>query len=278
MKFFFGRSLIILATFGVLSFSSCSKSKENDEKASNSSVPKIANSTRYSNGKIDESISPQYDNLGRVIKCTYEDESYATIEYSASSVTIKSYDDKGLNSTEIGQLNSKGLVVSASGTEDDGYLYHSTYEYDNNDYLKVSVEGEESATYKDTYTVIDWNAAIITEEHTTTTKSLTLGHINKPFFSNNGFRNYIPQGVLKSASTSSSTSNYQFFTDKVNTIGNENYGISFKGKQNINPTKNITFSSGSTEENYSYEYDNKGRITKQIWDNGACYCVYTYVE
>lgn len=57
------------------------------------------------------------------------------------------------------------------------------------------------------------------------------------------------------------------FSQKNNTIGNENKGMSFLGKQNINLTsKQISLKNSEPPDTvyYSYEFDIKGRVVKQI--------------
>ena len=68
-------------------------------------------------------------------------------------------------------------------------------------------------------------------------------------------------------STGLSTYDYQFIAGSSNTIGMDNQGIFFKGKQNANLILVQTFNNNSGgvptgTGNYTYEYDNKNRVTK----------------
>jgi hypothetical protein len=128
---------------------------------------------------------------------------------------------------------------------------------------------------------------IIEEGLTKTTKSATTKEIDyfkkSALFTNLRVR-FMPKSILKSAETDYTYKiDCQFYTNKTNTLGNETMGISFWGKQNKNPIKKVTIMytyGGITSNNtttFTYEYDAKGRITKQIADDGY-YTVYTYVD
>ena len=89
------------------------------------------------------------------------------------------------------------------------------------------------------------------------------------------------QNTLKSTKEYGYTiqTDFQFYTDKTNTIDYENIGIFFLGKQNNNPIKKEieTYDGNVYTTTYTYEYDSKERITKQISDSDS-YDVYTYVD
>ena len=72
---------------------------------------------------------------------------------------------------------------------------------------------------------------------------------------------------------------YEYYLDKINTIGNSNYGINFTGKEskNLVKTKKQTEigQNGNTftyEYSYVYEFDSKNRViksTRNTVSNGA---------
>ena len=75
------------------------------------------------------------------------------------------------------------------------------------------------------------------------------------------------------------TSTCEFNTDKLNTIGYYNLGISFYGKSNKNLVKKATY--GTDFDSYTYEYDSKGRVIKEIVSKttrGTSYTVCTYTN
>jgi hypothetical protein len=285
MKMFLKSSLIILGILfaGNLFFSSCNKDKNNPATATK---PLLLTMSSY--GKDDvlsENISYQYDNQGRLNKMIHIDGSYDLVEYSASIITIKSYKKDIISNTATANLNTKGLAISISN---DGYS--DTYEYDSNGYRKSSIYDSASWVYTTTYTVSDGNyVTISSEDKSKTIKSAIVNNANlfqKAFFTKTFGKGVDPQNILKSATAFIYTdkNDYQFFTDKTNSIDYENFGVSFLGKQNTNPIKQETKTSstdgGSAHTNittYTYEYDNIGRITKQM-DNNGNHTVYTYVE
>lgn len=61
------------------------------------------------------------------------------------------------------------------------------------------------------------------------------------------------------------STDYTFFVEKINTIGNENKGMKFLGINSANPIQSYTTTSGSsvTTGSYLYMYDSEGRITAQ---------------
>ena len=57
---------------------------------------------------------------------------------------------------------------------------------------------------------------------------------------------------------------YEYFLDKISTIRHINYGINFLGKDSKNLVKSEISSSNGNVKNYSYEFDSKNRVIKEI--------------
>lgn len=266
-----------------LFFSSCNKDNDNQD---TTLIPKVATITSYDiYGNLHEKVSYQYDNIGRLIKIIYNDStSYDLIEYSASTVTIKSYTDEKLKNSLLGKLNDNGLCISASS---DVEYYLFTFKYDSNGYRKTSISESATRIYTESFTVFEGNFVIInTENNPKTTKSATFRELDfspKSGFLKNFGKRYAFQNNLKFTAEYDEKTDYQFYTDKMNTIEDENLGVSFNGKQNKNPVKQETFTyslNGQTiteTTSYTYEYDTKDRITKQIEDKGS-YTIFTYAN
>ena len=283
MKKYSSMSLVIIAIAFVSSlfFSSCSKDKYDPVTPS---VPLIATSMSYDkDGVLDEMITLQYDKERRLTKMIYNDGSYDLLEYSGSTVTLKNYEDEKLDYVAVAKLNNQGLCISISS---DNEYYSSTIEYDINGYRRLSMSESATRIYTERRTITDGNYGIINSENNPkTNKSATLRELD--IFPRSGFlnffrRKYMSKTSLKSTADYNEKTEYQFYTGKTNTIEDENYGVSFNGKQNKNPIKQETrtyYWDGSTTETttYTYEYDTKGRITKQITDDGS-YIVFTYVD
>ncbi|MHC1778500.1 MAG: hypothetical protein AB9834_24070 [Lentimicrobium sp.] len=70
---------------------------------------------------------------------------------------------------------------------------------------------------------------------------------------------------------------YTYYTDQINTIGNENFGLGFFGASVKHPVKKKTLSNhnGTYEETFAYEYEN-GRIVQKTTDTTVI--VYTYYQ
>ena len=283
MKSFLNTSLIILTFASNLFFSSCSKDNGNPsvDNPSTSSKPLIETWAYFSkDGRLGDMITYQYDKQGRPTKYVINNGDYATYEYSGSIITEKYYDkNSGLHMT-VFQLNNNGFCISASS--DDGDLI--TFQYDSNGYRKSMTEKYSTGGYTTSYTVSDGN--YVTIKDTSIIKSASskeFNHLSNTFSFKNLRKKFVLQNNLKSASKyiGGGLYEYKFFNDKTNTIDWENEGISFLGKQNrnlIKKDKRLYYAWGDQSNNtYTYEYDSKGRATKQIDEHGD-YTIYTYVE
>lgn len=59
---------------------------------------------------------------------------------------------------------------------------------------------------------------------------------------------------------------YTYYTDKTNTVGNENKGQKYFGVDSKNLVHTLTFSNFSTTT-YTYEFDTQNRVTKRLSSN-----------
>ena len=284
MKPFVNKSLFVVSLLlvGTVFFSACNKDSNDKDIPL---IPLLSTMSSFDkDGVLDEMTSYQYDKDRRLTKMTSNNGSYVLLEYSASTVTEKDYKDEKLDYAAVATLNNKGLCTSAS-VDDEYYL--STNDYDINDYLKTSTSESASRIQNEWRTISDGNYVTISSENNPkTTKSATLREFDllsqsrplKLFI-----RKFMSKTNLKSTADNNEKREYQFYTNKTNTIEAENCGVSFNGKQNKNPIKQVTFTyfqSGQpiTETTtYTYEYDTKDRITKQVADDGN-YTVYTYTN
>lgn len=276
------RMMIAVVMAASFSFISC---EDNTEPVKSTKTLIATMSSYRQDGKIHESRTLSYDSNGRLVEIKSNDEEdnfRVTFEYTASAATMKYYYKDTLDEVQVYQLNNKGLCISIV-TEDNGTENSS---YDDNGYLKTVVETEGNYTSTDTYTVSNKNYVTIATESKYTSEGSA--KVNRSVFDGLsallktlGKRN-TTQNTLKSASdfTNSYRSEFQFYTDKINTIGFENMGVFFFGKQNNNPVMHEIHTSSyerSDTTTYRYEYDAKGRIARQIWEHGG-YDVYTYIE
>ncbi|MEI7724461.1 MAG: hypothetical protein WCK09_05105 [Bacteroidota bacterium] len=80
--------------------------------------------------------------------------------------------------------------------------------------------------------------------------------------------------------THSDTTNFQFYTDKPNTIGNLNHGIAFYGKQN-NTLIRSQARTGQQVIHYTYYFDDMNRVQWQVLTDtlgNIMYMKYTYQQ
>lgn len=68
---------------------------------------------------------------------------------------------------------------------------------------------------------------------------------------------------------------YVYYTDKLNSIGNKNYGQSYLGKSSQNLIKSETINNNIIKT-YTYEYDAHQRVSKQIIVHGTTQTITTY--
>lgn len=286
MKTFVNSSLLVVSLLLVsnLFFNSCDNGNDDSETVP---IPLLANTLTFdNNGELEFSESYQYDNQGRIIKVDDNEGHYSTIEYSELTIIVKDYFEGKLEGTSIGQLNSKGLCTSITYDDSDDL---ESYEYDNNGYRKLSTDETDIYLHTTAYSVSDGNyMTIISEDQSKTQNSAhakEVGLFKRSFLAANLQKRMTSKNWLKSTAQGNIyKTDYQFYKDKINTIEFENMGISFMGKQNKNPIKEeistFTFEGDPSQiktNTYTYEYYSKGRISKQVTDDGN-YSIYTYVD
>jgi hypothetical protein len=142
-------------------------------------------------------------------------------------------------------LRQDSSVQSYFNIDSSGYartpsIGHVEWEYDENGYLiKQKEYWSNLGTKNDTYGYTCWNNDEITSEGTDVSG------------------NKIGGGVTS----------ISYYIDKVNTVGNENIGIYYFGKQNNCLIKSsiVTFQGNAdTLTSYEYELDSLGRVVKEM--------------
>lgn len=282
MKKFLQSSSFIIAIIFVsnLLIMSCNNDNEDPIKPP---TPLLSSTSSYElGGLLQAKETYKYDANGRLTELNMGDDYKVVFEYSPSSVILKEYRDDVLDITSTYSLNSKSLCDSAI-VKDEGT---TTFTYDNNGYLMTSFEEYGNSTSSETYIVSNKNYVTITREDryisSASSKVQQSNFIGKSAFLRTLAKRMTPQNNLKSAADFGTTyrTDYQFYTDKTNTIDYENMGIYFFGKQNLNPIKQeieVSAEWPADTTTYTYEYDTKGRITKMIFDFGDYY-TYTYID
>jgi len=197
------------------------------------------NDTRIQSWAVPGSISEtyEYDSKNRLTKATYSGYDQNTLyTYTDSMVTERIYKTStgAATYTFIYKLNNKGLAVSRVDTAvaDDAF----NYEYNTDGYLTRNEEIQPST-----------------------------GHVWSDY------RSHYTNNVLDS--TSLYRQNvwtlgyyYQYYTDKINSLENPNYGCAFLGRQFRLPEKMVVRWSPTFTDTtrYSYNFDAKQNISQQM--------------
>lgn len=281
MKQFVNFSLLISAIVFAASLLFISCQDENNQVVEPSRILLSSMSNFRQDGTLIVKESYKYDSNGRLIEMLNSDNYKVVIEYLSSRLSMKEYDNGELSYSSDINLNEKGLCISSSADKE----VTTTYTYDNNGYRQSMIELDDHSTYSKTFTVSNENyVTVITESNSPSFQpaNMTTPLFLEKFIILKQAANRIPTNSLKSASEDSyiEKTDFEFYTDKTNTIEYENMGMYFLGRQNKNLVKQETHTSGNLPAyttSYTYEYDSKGRVTKRIYDNGD-YDVFSYVE
>ena len=239
----------------ILVFNSCKK--ENISPITSNIKPSIkkikTQKISYSGGDLTQTF--YYNSEGKILQLVSSNNDSAVYEYSANKIIVKNYNSNQLNSTEEYELNDLGLAKSRVITvinkqmhvfnflknykNAENALENSSYtfEYNNDKYLiKTTYLNSNGSTSVITNSISNGNYVSYTVEYT-----------------------YENQPVINHEDS-------EFYTDKINAIGNEYRGISFLGKDGKNLVKKTIFNynGNSTQTtNYTYEYDSAGRVIKE---------------
>ncbi len=172
-----------------------------------------------------------YDSLGRILSLItiYPDHKNDTTSYTYNDPTSIIVDIRGgyvAEQTILIQLNEKGLMVKETSLKGNGY---NTYEYNADGYcVKINKYRADTCYLTIFYQYRNDNLATV--------------------FQSPG------EWIL-----------YQFYKDKINTLGNFNIGMAFKGKSSKNLRK---------VKNTSDYFDSLGRLKNRYTDDG--YTEYVY--
>jgi len=263
--------LLLISLFTILiGFSSCNKNNDADEYQPVTPLPLIKTMTVIN--KLDgltHVFSFEYDELNRVTNVQVDGELYEKYSYlNDTLISRELFSSNSVFEIDSVKLNGQGLVVSDSRRlfliyqydDDMRHFYDGNAQYNSDGYI-FSI-GSSYGGYHATYKIEDGN----------TIETAVSQRI--PILEDESiFRDSLIQ-----------TYNYQYFTTTTNTIGNENLGMAWKGKQNKNLVSEITIiransqASTSPKMTYTYKYDSQRRVIKKtsISDNGESVRTYTY--
>lgn len=247
------RHLLLALLFLAITFNSCKETDNNEVILTNPSLL-IKTATQYQDGKVTNTTNYEYDHLGRITKISYDEGRYEKYSYVSDTIILKEiYKNELDHFTDTLLLNDQGLVIAVNKSD--------TYEYDAEGYLV--------------------KATIVIDKHTYTASQSIL----------NG--NIVEKNVeVDSVGQIMEIYNYKYIYNTApaapNTIGTENKGIAFFGKQSKNLPSRIysTYTKApiflEMEEIYSnvYTLDRYLRVVKEIrgLHIGEYYTAYTYSD
>ena len=173
-----------------------------------------------------------YDTLNRIQRRNDSGEYYFSViwKYTNEMICLLRQDSSVQSYFNI---DSNGYAITPS-------IGHYIWEYDSEGYLLSQSESWPSlGTQHDIYSYTCWNNDKIASDEVDVYGNKTGGGI---------------------------TTN-EFYVEKLNTVGNENIGIAYFGKQNncLIKTSYVTFQGNiDTLAYYTYEFDSIGRVIKEI--------------
>ena len=247
-------------------------------------------------------VSHSYDSYGRLVKTVNPDGTEKTIAYSAD---LKTTTVTGLGLSTATSVDGLGRVVfidRPSGLQDEKFEYYygslpskvyrqengvwvlkKSYTYDN--YLrKVSSTSPDFGTTSYAYDTPVLNAMTVTDSQgrktvqyqneagQTTKQNFSGTGVNEDtLFSYNGFGQLLqttdPRGLTHGASYDSY--GRLMYSQHVNSTGKRSEPIYSSAGAGIVTGTNIYDRAGALYRNYSYDYDNEGRVTALKMDNAV---------
>lgn len=239
------KSIVSIAV-AILLLASC---KKTDVVQVTEIVPKIK-TFKISNGTtVLNSVAYEYDNYGRVATLTYANGNSIKYGYSTNVVTTESFTSAGVSDGKTTfNLNADGLAIKYFNNAAPATVTHFIYNTAKQLLTEITENGVEN-TYQ-------------------------LYHTYNP--DGNRIADSIVNGQI------STTKKFTYYTDKISTVENPNYGFSMYGLPNKNCPKQTSLKvSTSNYKNTDYnmpEADAQGRITKQTYTSqGVTYTnLYTY--
>jgi len=228
----------------VLSFAACKKA---DVGAPVPVLPKVKTFTIMDGAAIINSATIEYDNLGRRSKQTFKDDSRFDFTYTGNTMLQEQFNSSGATQSKYNYiLNAEGLAESYYNLATPKVIYYQTF----NSAKQMVLE-------------ITKNIGV---------KTFEVHH----FYDNTG--NNIKDSVLHVNGTTIRT--YEYYTDKISTITNSNYGTKYDGVSSKNSLKKVTVKSPLnviTITDYSVpELDAKGKVIKQSYTSGGKIFDYLY--
>lgn len=243
---------------------SCKKSSSDNP--GTTSVSKIKTVTQHDTSGITGTQTYIYDNSGKLLKATTNDGSVVfDLTYSAGKVEMNFYAGPGMVwMKQTFLLNQSGLAASATyfinmavknqampgsvfppflkTMKPAGDTTHELYFYDNAGYKIKEINWSKSFRDTTVFEVLYGNTIM----------------------------------SIQTDGEHSDTTTFEYYADRTNTLGTANCGVYFFGTQD----KNLLYKIKSPYSNstYTYEYDSRGRVIKEMATGFNSWYSYTYTD
>lgn len=173
-----------------------------------------------------------YDDKHRLlsaIQCTITE----SFEYPTDSIIYTRMVSGSMDYQYIYYLNADGLATSYKRIGNNGSETFYAFTYDANRYRTFMVQEEDTSNYK-TYSINNGNVVYETSQSPISTG------------------NYVINAI--------------YYTDKTNTLTNDNYGRSFLGKstKNLRKAEDWVTPNGDFSQQFFYAFDAEGRVVKRV--------------
>ncbi len=244
----FQRKLFIL--IGLVSFVCFSCTKENQINRETSPLLEVLVKTKTTPLNTVETY--YYDAQKRVSKIEFVEEDGTSYYYSYT-----------YTANEVSEYKSNQPIRALEETLPNGTIRMNctsnprTYKLNAEGYYVGYTTNCESLSIK-----YDKNGFIVSESH------FMIDFSGNQYFKNDG-KNIIDianSGTSYGGGEFTNKDVYSYFLDKVNTIGNQNFGKTFLGKSSENLVKTIAATAENNFE-YTYEFDEEGRVTASTVKN-----------
>jgi hypothetical protein len=264
---------ILIFTALVLAFHSC---KKDDSPSWSDDIPRIATIRSFNYNNPIQVDSFKYDKQGRVsyfsttqiYNGNYTEHSSKYYTYANKKITIDNYLYDSKWGTQTLELNDAGLCTRTETKDhNNNILETETFDYNSDGYLTNLVLTNPALTVQTSFIIADGNtiqSTSVLNENTETKHGAELQSLHL-------LRTNI-QGSIRRNITNDLTliTDYEFYADTINTIGNQNRGAAFLGKQDKFLVKSFAYN-GITNSNYTYTLDTKKRISIQAFTSDRYY-------
>jgi len=236
------RSFLLIPVTSLFLLAGC---KKDEQKIPPPVIPKVKTLTKDNNVQ-----TYSYDSKGRVTKVDYGPNRRDEYAYTDTSVVYNSYDAQNiLQLTTNYKLNDRGFAISS--TSNSPFTESTTFAY-----------ASDAQPLTNVLTRTIQNGPVIKF----TTQS---------YYTNSILDSIV--GIMTTDNLFSGSSNYyydEYFTDKINTVGNVNLGQQWLGLSSKHPVKTARDIGHDnnwfyTQTTYTYEYDSLNRITVVHHYNGT---------